>query len=330
MKKQILFVMAAFHFWGCNEPFIPTAPFQPRMVIYSVLTTERDSQFVRIYSTYDAPNNNPTANREEIPITDANVSITDGTTSYFLKPIQIPRPDTSRYQSSINAYFAYPFTPQRARSYILNVASREYLPASVSLTVPGRPTMSLHNYSSLDDPVGNNADPSLSILLGAKTKVYLVRLFIYYSSSETGARTEKRMEVPTRINVISFQGPYLEYIYPTMKRRVSQDVANPRGISVQLETVAFPIQSYRWVIPLIKFFSIEVKFHRAVFYLIQFDEPFYKYYSLAHQFQDRYTIRLDDPDFSNIPNGAGLFASLTVDSLSYDLPEFIRGDFPTH
>jgi hypothetical protein len=65
----------------------------------------------------------------------------------------------------------------------------------------------------------------------------------------------------------------------------------------------------------------DIKFSRAVFYLIQFDRPLWSYWNASNGFHDRYTIRVDDPDYTNITGGVGVFGSMRVDSLVWALPE---------
>ena len=60
---------------SCDTSFNPTAPFQPRMVVYSILMTNTDTQYVRIYSTYNPPDYDPTQNPDEISVNDAQVSV---------------------------------------------------------------------------------------------------------------------------------------------------------------------------------------------------------------------------------------------------------------
>jgi hypothetical protein len=50
----------------------------------------------------------------------------------------------------------------------------------------------------------------------------------------------------------------------------------------------------------------------------QVEENLYKYYNLANGFQDPYSIRTDQPDFSNIQGGLGIFGAMTLDSVRVD------------
>ena len=52
-------VVLAFIVLSCNEPFSPKAPFDPHLVVYSVIYTDSPQQFVRVYSTYDVSGYDP-------------------------------------------------------------------------------------------------------------------------------------------------------------------------------------------------------------------------------------------------------------------------------
>jgi len=58
----------------------------------------------------------------------------------------------------------------------------------------------------------------------------------------------------------------------------------------------------------------------VVLQFIQLDENLYNYYAIVRGFDDPFSLRLDKPNFSNIKNGTGLFASYSVDSLVQVLP----------
>jgi hypothetical protein len=64
-------------------------------------------------------------------------------------------------------------------------------------------------------------------------------------------------------------------------------------------------------------------FTQALFYVVQFDVALWNYYSVANMFRDKLSVRTDEPDYTNINNGTGVFGSTTVDSLVWPIPHFI-------
>ena len=100
----IFLLTSGFILSSCKDNFNPAAPFTPRMVVYSVLSNATDTQYVRVYTTYNPANNNPLNNPDENPVTDAQVTISDGSMSLTLHDTTLDRPDKTRYPSDIFAY----------------------------------------------------------------------------------------------------------------------------------------------------------------------------------------------------------------------------------
>ena len=67
----------------------------------------------------------------------------------------------------------------------------------------------------------------------------------------------------------------------------------------------------------------DVYFRQANCYLVQTDQALYVYYNVANGFRDAFSIRMDQPDYSNIEGGLGVFGSYNVDKKSYELPSII-------
>lgn len=308
---------------GCNEAFSPSAPFEPKMVIYSILTTQSDTQYVRIYSSYKPPENQSNQSSEEIYVTDASVTISDSATVYRLQPISIPRVDKSRYQNDIKAYYIYPFRPARNKTYTLDITSPTYGKTTVNCTIPGNALFGVPFPEPFQDPCNVRGDIQARFRLAPNTTAFLARFFIYHDAYDydIGKIVERKYEIPINIRPINPQYAIFARTYPKITRRTTLSNLNPR--------IANPIQpeegaswfkyAYSTETTQLWFFTVGLNFKRAVFYLIQFDQAYYNYYQTVNQFQDRYTVRVDEPDFSNINGGFGLFSGITVDSVSYEL-----------
>jgi hypothetical protein len=89
-----------------------------------------------------------------------------------------------------------------------------------------------------------------------------------------------------------------------------QRVVEPRP------TVSYPVSNYLQVLAQVTAqYATRIIPKQAKFYLIQVDEHAYDYYNVVNGFQDRFSIRSDQPDYSNIQNGLGVFGSFITDSL---------------
>lgn len=315
-----LSILLAFATTGCDDSFNPKAPFQPRMALYSVLSADSDTQFVRIYASYDSPDNDPLKNPDERPVTDASVTITDGTTTYNLRDTVIQRPDKERYQSDIHAYYVYSFRPKRDRTYKLAVSSREFGATEATLTVPGRGEIQILNRSVVDNPWLSD-DPSVNVQvdISPSTKGVRVIFIVEYEVLGVHGWEVQRREVP--VSMVIVDRLLLQYAisYPEVVGRLAQP--GVRGLQLQ----SFGRFPYRRTLEMICQSSYyDLRFKNAIIYLAQFDENLYRNYQTANGFKDRYSIRLDERDFANVKNGLGVFGCYTVDSLYFELRPGMR------
>jgi len=323
MSRYILLTAAAVWlllFQSCDESFSSSAPFQPRMVVYSVLTTESDTQYVRVYCTYNPPDNDPSKNQDEQSVTDAAVTISSDEGLHQFQKIVVQRPDTSRYASNIIAYVSYPFRPTRGRTYRLNVSSPTLGFATGATTVPGVAQISPSNFVCLVNPyVTRDENYGLNVYLSGQAKAFLARIYVDYLAPTPRGFQARRRQVPILVRPNS-TGTYETYelVYPVVKRRQS---TNPKYPDAQ----TFPAEG--WYDMLENVIAFEdggnSLFVQAVFQVIQFDAPLYNYYGVANSARDSLSIRLDERDYTNIYRGVGVFGSLAVDSSVSALPQHI-------
>jgi hypothetical protein len=300
------------------------------MVVFSILSTQNDTQFVRVYSSYNPPENNPLNNMQELPVTDAQVTIAQGNTTFAFRDTVIRRPENSRYSNDIFLYYCYPMKVEANRNYTLQVTSPTYGSVSSTVRVPTVPSMYIATPSVLSNPA---AQFGQSVLLTSSffptASAYLVRLYIVYTDEnpwDPPARQgkEKYFEVPYRRISINRNFDLCTIIYPQLTKLEPSLITPTTGSgNPKVLGFTFPFPAYNESIAAIRRYNFNVRFKRVMFYLIQFDQPYYRYYSIVNNYRDRLAVRLDEPDYTNISGGSGLFASIRVDSTSWDLPEFI-------
>jgi hypothetical protein len=290
------------------------------MVVYSVLTTDSDTQYVRVYSTYNPAGSDPSENQDETSVTNAQVTISQGGgPSFAFQPTTIQRPDTSRYSSSIGAYYAYPFRPEEGKKYSLTISSQLYGVARSTLTVPSRGFISAENELLLKDPWNVPLDDiALSISLSPVAKGYLVRFYLDYEMLDSSGWRTARVEVPIAVRQTP-DGHIIEYVFPDIQRRVTSTNGSP--YAGPGEHFVYLTDAYRKTVEAVLASASSIRFKQDVFLLIQFDEPLYNYYFVANGFKDRSSIRLDEPNYTNLSGGVGIFGSLAVDSIAVPLPE---------
>lgn len=84
----------------------------------------------------------------------------------------------------------------------------------------------------------------------------------------------------------------------------------PKPVSRENTRVVFGAAGYAAVVSQLRqrYTGGRVRLKGTRFVLTQLDNWFYAYYSVANGFPDSGTLRLDEPDYTNINGGLGVFA----------------------
>lgn len=308
---------------GCNNTFDPKGSFKNEVVVFSIVNLKEARQYVRVYSTYDPPTFDPLAIHADNPVDDAIVTIHDqaipGIRYSFVDTI-ITRLDTARYSSPIHSYVATGFQPVGGRTYVLTVTSPTRGSFTATTEVPTQATMAISNTYVLREPSQFPNNPiGVRINITYQTKGYVMRFLLRYKYTVDGIDHVETLEVPT---FVSNSGADQKKTYATLTRRKT----NPSVFTQASEVVEFDYQAYTITLTEIrqKYGDKSLFFQEALFILTQVETNLYNYYSVVSGFQDEYSIRTDQPDFSNINGGVGLFGGRTTDTLSYALPAVIK------
>ena len=294
---------------SCNHPFSPKGPFEQQLVVYSVLSSARDLQFVRVYTNYDVSGFDPFENASDRPVAGAQVTVTGARGTYVFRDTLLPRSDTSRYKTPIAAYVAG-WRPEPGQTYTLVVNAANVGSTSATVTLPGQSqTFSWYPGTDiLDYPDSNKKITYFEAYarISQLTKVYTFQLMIDYDVLTSAGWQKQSIEVPVYASDPSFRG----VMYPSLQNAYIYASGS--------------YEKYAYVSTLIRvstqYGSTNLVFKRIVFRLLQLDVNWYNYYNTVRMFRDPYSIRLDEPDFTNLSRGYGLFGACTVDSLVHDYP----------
>lgn len=303
---------------ACDVEFNPKGDFLDRAVIFGVLSPQQTVHIVRITKTYDPPGFNPIEYTASNQITNAVVTITVNALTTVLTDTTLRREDTSRYQDSIRAFVYTPSTIQRGSTYTLSATIPGYGTLTAQTTPPAIGTIEVDQTTrtSLTNPDISRRDVLLYATPANNGEGHLVKVFLEYEVATVTPGTFVKEEVPTLTTNYQDCLTY-DAVYPQIRRR--QQVA---GREVWL----LPFDSYqRTILKILKTHEGQVvNFRRVILAIVQADKPLYTYYSLVGGFRDEFSIRVDEPNYSNIEGGLGFFGSYTADSLSIALPP----DFP--
>jgi hypothetical protein len=302
---------------ACNQPFDPRGPLDQKLVLFSVLSTDRSQQIVRVERDYMPVDYDALAYTADVSVAGASVALKSGTVTYVLRDTTFPRSDTSRYKSALHGYVLNAFKVDYGKSYQVSVQSAQYGSASGSVLVPSKPLLSLEaaSYSVLDNPTSSQKDASIlfPIISGNNARAYIARLFIDYDVLKGGEWIEERAEIPVGYKYSGLADfNYVSYgaLTPVPINGHAVGAYKNELYSKMLVAIAYQ-----------KYVDTKIVFNRVVFQVLEVDPNLYNYYLVTHAYDDPHSIRLDEPAYSNVVRGEGVVGAYTLDSLVHILPE---------
>ncbi len=302
---------------SCDDTFNPVEKFEPAMVIYSVLDPARDTQYVRLSSSYDPPDHVPANQTSDSAVTGAVVEIFDGAGTITLQPTLVPRWSNDRYTDPVPAFMAPGFRPARGASYSLQVTSSLGV-AAARVSVPGTSLIFTPDDVVLVAPQSYSPAREISFrcTLSPVTYAFFLRLFVDYEVTIPGGWEARTIEIPRTLLRDDSLRTYIG-TYPQLHKRTSPLESSPAHQENYFAGPYFRmIQLLRQSQPLVG----SIRFLRARAIVYQADEAFYRYTKTVNGFSDQFSIRTDEPDVTNIVNGRGLFSSVATDTAKIPLP----------
>jgi hypothetical protein len=319
--RSILHVLLlTFAVAACDEPFSSGA-YEPHMVVFSVLSTDREAQFVRVYTNYMPPGE-PAEYTTDNPLTDAVVTVTDQATSWTAHDTLLIRPDTGRYASPLHAYVISPFVPEYGKSYTVQIQSPSFGTATGTAVIPAKAEVDVDATTSNVLRIPFRFTPStpiqFSVRLSELSKAYIVRFYIYYDVLKDGEWVEERMEVPV--------APVTRGSYTLDNARYGKMTLRRATANLNLE---YENGFYQEVIR--ELTTRRYKDHRIIYKwvvlsVLQMDENLYRYYTSVHEYQDPRSVRLDEPFYSTVRGAYGMVGGYALDSLFQILPANFDGN----
>jgi hypothetical protein len=319
---------------SCNQPFDPTGPSDQQLVVFTILSTDRSVQFVRVTEPFLSAGFDPasTANIDNF-VTDANVNIetlghyerdrygyatfVEGD-HWHLRDSALVRPGSTTSAYPLHVYAANPFLPKNGVKYYVYVASPSHGQANGSVRIPQKPTLTLP-YATillLNDPQQHEPDAPIKfqMTLGDSVKGYVSRLHLDYSVLRDGEWISERVEVP----VSSLDPANFSLTLPTYPTMTECTGTNLLSVSFQNGYLRSVIRKLTDV----TYAGEKIIFERVTFMVLQAEPNLYNYYATSQLERDPRSIRLDQPPITKLNGrGYGLIGGYTLDSIVYSLPE---------
>ena len=305
MRQRLLLpaVLLSLLMWpGCENNFSPVGDYAKQLAVYGVLSTRSDTQYVRVYTNYNPSDNDPSAQATDTGVHGAIVTMMDDSTTYRFRETTIPRDSTTRYSSDVVGYIGFPCRLRPGKIYSLAINSDQGR-ATALVYVPSHGFIFVNTPSSLTDPRSAVEDISVTLGISPWARGYLLRLFINFDVM-VGQNWEHRIvEVPSFGDSLLTPGAFG---YPTLTIQSSGSAA----------TVLFSRDAYLGVLKqqIERPYGNSFRLTTATFVLTQVDQNLFNYYNFVNGYQDMYSIKLDQPNFTNITRGVGIFGAMVEDS----------------
>jgi len=313
IRAAMLCVLAS----ACEQPFSPKGSFKEELVVYAILSNVADVQYVRVYRTYDPPGFDPFGHLTDNQVTGAQVTMSEDQTVIAFRDTQIVRNDTIRYLAPIDAYVAAPFRALKGKSYALEVQTLDGISTTAKIRLPDAGSIVVSNMSALVAPSASTLTTiAFAMYISPFAKGFILKFNLRFESLEGGIWVARQREVPLAI-VLTAEGKEERY-FPTLTR-------SPGGeTTYTLVSQQFKIHAYQTIIgEIYRDHGGSVRFTSAGFVLTQVEPALYNYYGIANGFRDPNTIRVDEPDFTNIAGGVGVFGGFVQDTLVVALPAIL-------
>lgn len=283
---------------GCSDEFNPKTDFREELVVFCVLNTSDSVHFVRLETTYDAELGNISGYSGR-RVESAKVEIREGSNLYTFRDTLVRLAD-----GSMKKVWYHPnLRPKANKKYTLKVESEGFPVATSVATVPSTAMVDFKIWQT------RLAIDSLMVLSRAlyyvvEPKGYMYKLDLVYRDTVDGQYVERRVHVP-----IGEVPGTKEWSYPGITRETFQIYTKANLLKAVL---TFGLDKMKWL-------NIG-----AVAYMSNIDTDFYNYYKLVRGFDDPRSVRLDQPDYTNITGARGIFGSINVDSVETDLLRYYR------
>jgi hypothetical protein len=319
----ILAASLGLAFVSCNQPFDPRGPLDRQLVVFTVFSTDRSAQFVRVNSTYMPDGFDPASYVAEPWLSDASATLKVVVKTCILRDTMLARADTSRYKTPMRMFTLSPFTPERGKTYLLTVHSASAGQAISSVVIPAKAAITLASpaYAILETPL--TATPEwvipYTVNVGEGAGGYTSHLYIYYDVLKGSAWVEERVEVPleplNKDTTYSLDQP----IYDELHQVTITKRATVQFRAGYLQTIIKRLTKVQYV-------NTHLIYKWIVLTVLQTDKNLFNYYKSVRGYQDPLSIRLDQPLYSRIDGGVGMVGAYTLDSLTVVLPEVFGGN----
>ena len=303
MKKVILLLplLVSFYFISCDDSFNPYAPFTEDYVLNGIVRGDTSYQVVTLTHSYQPKSTDPLAYKNDPAIAGTKIELSYDNKIYVLRDSSIMRTDTSHFDTPFRFYYTNDLRPDVNKT----ISIKAVLPNGKVLKAETHtPNVNAYGSGFFD----NNSDYTFPPDTGTKSYVswqdignYVYAPDININYQVTGDSSFYKIAVP-----VGFNGDGKpDYAKPTRDDFLSFDID-------AVQKTLYELASEYGSKSKLKIINITVDIQI-------YDEYLSLYYSSIRLGLDNFTIRIDNPDYSNIKGGYGIFGCYvrTVHRISF-------------
>ncbi len=296
MRKLILITAltaSALLIFSCNNSVNPNAPFRQRYVLTGIMRSDTNYQVVTLSKSYQPEGGiNPLSDSTDPAIVGAEVNIWYRDTLYRLRDSAIARTNTSRYTDSVHFYYVNNLKPLPNQALEIQAL----LPNGILLkSVTQTPNVDFTKFFDSKDNINIPPVDSNYIYIGwqpLNNVLFLPKMVITYMKKGSSQQFEK--EVPllyTNINGKSTP------VYPSTTKE--------NFLSIDTSTITQALNE----IPGHDENKTDFIIGHMKITICVYDQYLSTYYTSIQINSNGYNIQLNQPDYSNIQGGYGIFGS---------------------
>ena len=165
--------------------------------------------------------------------------------------------------------------------------------------------------NKLDLNVASRGDSAYTVEIKTSHVIYThIKPFLVYSVRQNAGLVEKSIEIPGGIDInnrdtVETFGKILE---------IPVSVASPYRLRVLFSNIEYTKNKLK------NYFGAEnIQFNRMKFVTYTYSANLYQYVNSYEGYTDDYSVRLDQPNYTNIVGGTGIFGAVLIDSTFYNL-----------
>lgn len=304
---------------SCDDNVNPKTDFREVYALNCVIRGDTSVQVATITRSYNVDGFDPLANSVDPFIKGARIKLHYQATNetFYFRDTTLTRPEGSRYSTPMSYYYIKNFRP----AYESAITIEATLPDGKVLTAKSMVLFISkyvieNKYYSIPNPTfgGKYLNFSWSAVTPSTKdeKVYYVpELIIQYSKIDNGNIVELQKKVP----LYYISGRDGEFpLYPSIQSSVTSVNFDTLTIRRSLEEISGgDPNKEKYII------------HKAVFRLLITDKNLAVYYAAQKTFLDEFSVRVTQPEFTNVVGGLGIFGTLNSTHMDVEIkPEYIR------